>query len=345
MNTNYYQRPHRRFNPLSGEWLLLSPHRSSRPWEGAMETEEKESRPSYSENCYLCPGNARANQIRNHSYQGTYVFDNDFPAMMPSNDHFSENEEGLFQMETVKGTSRVICYSERHDLTLAELELEEIRQVVELWAKQSKELGKIYKWVQIFENKGALMGCSNHHPHGQVWASDFVPEIPATEEVQQSQYLKKHKQVLLLNYLQMEERKKERIIYQNETWVCLVPYWAIWPFETLILPKKHTLRLEDLSNVQKEGLTELMKVLLAKYDNIFSTSFPFSMGWHSAPNNQQDNEHWQLHAHYYPPLLRSVSVRKFMVGYEMLSNAQRDITPEAAAEMIRKQSEIHYKAV
>lgn len=342
MKSTLYQVPHRRLNPLNGEWLLLSPQRTSRPWNGADEKGDSKTGIAYDANCYLCPGNKRANGIFNKKYSGTYVFENDYPALKPNKSALKETGERLFQAEAVNGTSKVICFSDRHDLTLAEMEVKEIYQVVDLWATQSKELAKTYQWAQIFENKGSVMGCSNPHPHGQIWASSFIPELPLKEEKQQQNYLQKNKSILLMDYQKQELIKKERIVYENETWVCLVPFWAIWPFEVMILPKAHTLRLEDLSIAQKEGLADLLKTTLVKYDNIFKTSFPYSMGWHGAPNNNKPNEHWQLHAHYFPPLLRSATIKKFMVGYEMLGNAQRDITPESAAEIIQKQSTIHY---
>lgn len=341
--TKISQSPHRRYNPLSGEWLLLSPHRTNRPWDGEQHKPEIESLPAYDPNCYLCPGNKRAGGAVNSQYKGTFVFTNDYPALIPESSLDQLNQDELFQAETVRGTTRVICFSDRHDLTLAEMDGENLSQVVQLWVEQAKTLGKAYQWVQIFENKGSIMGCSNPHPHGQIWASSFLPELPTKEDSRQLSYLNKNRSVLLLDYLQKELENRERIVLENETWVCLVPFWATWPFEVLVLPKEQTRRLEDLNALQKEGLVNLLKPLLVKYDNIFKTSFPYSMGWHGAPHNNRDGDHWQLHAHYFPPLLRSATIKKFMVGYEMLGNAQRDITPEIAAEIIRRQSSIHFK--
>ena len=335
--------PHRRLNPLTGEWLLLSPQRTGRPWEGKKEATDSATKKQYEESCYLCPGNTRANGEVNPDYQHTLVFTNDFPALKTDTAKADHSVSDLFKTETVSGTCRVICFSNRHDLTLAEMESSDIRSVIDVWQEQAKELGSTYQWVQIFENKGEIMGCSNAHPHGQIWASSYLPEEPKKEDLKQAEYLKNKGTLLLLDYLEAELNYKDRIVVENDTWVCLVPFWAIWPFETMLLPKQHVLRLEDLDDAQKQGLSEIMKSLLVRYDNIFNTSFPYSMGWHGAPYNDNDNRHWQLHAHYYPPLLRSATVKKFMVGYEMLGNAQRDITPELAAGMIRKQSDIHYK--
>ena len=335
-------RPHRRFNPLTGEWLLLSPQRTQRPWQGRTEDVAADSRPRHDPKCYLCPGNTRMGGQVNEPYVHTYVFDNDFTALIPCDKPFAIDEDGLFRSESADGTCRVICFSGRHDLTLAELEHEPLLQVVDLWMAQMAELSKRYRWVQIFENKGEVMGCSNPHPHGQIWASDFIPQEPAREDRCQREYLERHGRNLLLSYICKEQEKKERIVAENDEWICLVPYWAIWPFETLLAPKKLTSQLHQLDGAQREGLARIMKELLVKYDNIFNTSFPYSMGWHGAPAGG-DNGHWQLHAHYYPPLLRSRDIKKFMVGYEMLGCPQRDILPETAAEIIRSRSITHYR--
>lgn len=343
METDTSMHPHRRFNPLTGEWLLLSPHRTQRPWQGKTEDVIVEQRPDYDPKCYLCPTNTRMGGQVNEDYPSTYVFDNDFKALKECDKPFTEDEDGLFKSESADGTCRVICFSRRHDLTLAEMNQQELLPVVDLWKEQMDELSKQYQWVQIFENKGEIMGCSNPHPHGQIWASDYIPQEPAKEERCQRNYLEKHNKNLLLEYLKKEQEKKVRVVAENDEWLCVVPYWAIWPFEVLLAPLKHTRRLNDIDENQREGLAAIMHELLVKYDNIFNTSFPYSMGWHGAPANGEDNDHWQVHAHYYPPLLRSADVKKFMVGYEMLGCPQRDILPEQAAEMIRKQSSIHYK--
>lgn len=335
--------PHRRRNPLTGEWLLLSPQRTQRPWQGLTEEVPTLGNRQYDPTCYLCPGNERMQGHRNENYQDTFVFTNDFQAMTDCVVHYEINEDGLFRTESVAGTCRVMCFSKRHDLTLAEMDLPGILRVVYAWKSQAEELTKTYSWVQIFENKGEVMGCSNPHPHGQIWASDFIPEEPLKEDRCQSAYLQEHNENMLLQYVVKEQQKNERIVAENDQWVCLVPYWAVWPFETMLIPKRHTLRIDDLDERQCSDLASIMKELLVKYDNIFHTSFPYSMGWHGAPANGLKNEHWQLHAHYYPPLLRSAEVRKFMVGYEMLGCPQRDILPEQAARIIRSQSTIHYK--
>ncbi len=334
--------PHRRLNPLTGEWLLLSPHRAQRPWQGKLEKPAADTRLEYDPQCYLCPGNTRMGGDKNEQYKNTYVFDNDFKAIVDCKETSESNEKDLFRSASTDGTCRVICFSEKHNLTLAEMETDEILHVVELWKQQMAELREKYTWVQIFENKGEVMGCSNPHPHGQIWASDFLPEEPYKEDNCQREYHIKYGKNLLMTYVEMEQQKNERIVAENEEWICLVPYWATWPFETLLIPKKHTLQLHRLSDRQSKGLAHIMKELLVRYDNLFNTLFPYSMGWHGAPANGEDNSHWQLHAHYYPPLLRSADIKKFMVGFEMLGCPQRDILPETAAEMIRTRSNVHF---
>ena len=342
MATDRATQPHRRFNPLTGEWILLSPHRAQRPWQGKKEALDTDKRLAYDPQCYLCPGNTRMNGETNERYGHTYVFDNDFKAIVDCKEPWEANEYDLFRSASADGTCRVICFSGKHNLTLAEMEQAELLHVVDLWKKQMAELSLKYTWVQIFENKGEIMGCSNPHPHGQIWASDFVPEEPAKEDLFQRDYSNKHGKNLLISYAEMEQQKKERIVAENDEWICLVPYWATWPFETLLIPKKHTLQLHHLNERQSEGLAHIMKELLVRYDNLFNTLFPYSMGWHGAPANGADNDHWQLHAHYYPPLLRSADIKKFMVGFEMLGCPQRDILPETAAEMIRTRSNVHF---
>lgn len=308
-----------------------------------------ESGHAYDPKCFLCPTNTRMGGDKNDDYKSTYVFDNDFMALTTSSYEFNDNEKNLFKAQSIDGTCRVICFSKSHNLTLAEMDVESLQQVVKVWQKQSTELSGKYKWVQIFENKGEIMGCSNPHPHGQIWASNFIPEEPAKEDRCQRNYLTHHGKNLLMEYLEMELQKKERIVAENDAWLSVVPYWATWPFETLLLPKQPTLRLQDLSTDQSRDLADIMKQLLVSYDNLFQTSFPYSMGWHGAPggienSENSENGHWQLHAHYYPPLLRSADIKKFMVGFEMLGCAQRDILPEQAAEMLRNQSKTHYKS-
>jgi UDPglucose--hexose-1-phosphate uridylyltransferase len=335
--------PHRRLNLLTGEYVLVSPHRTKRPWQGQVERAAQPERPQYDPTCYLCPGNTRANGDHNPQYDSTYVFTNDFAALLPDVPKHNSKPGSLFVAESVQGTSRVICFSPRHDLTLAEMAAADIRRVVDVWAEQVTELGETYDWVQVFENRGEAMGASNPHPHGQVWASDFLPNEAAREDRNQSYYFDTYGDVLLVEYAKDEIERGERVVVSNEEWVVVVPYWAVWPFETLVLPRRHTLRLPDLDDAQRDGLADALKRLTTRYDNLFEVSFPYSMGWHGAPTMHGDFRHWQLHAHFYPPLLRSATVRKFMVGYEMLAESQRDLTPEQAAARLQDVSETHYK--
>ena len=338
--------PHRRRNALRGEWVLVSPHRNRRPWQGHLERTTTESRPSHDPGCYLCPGNRRVGDVVNPPYSSTYVFQNDFSALLdrkPSDVETSSPADSLFQRRPVKGQCRVICFSPRHDLTLAEMREEEIGRVVGEWAVQEEELGRDYTWVQVFENKGASMGCSNPHPHGQIWACDQLPNEAVAEDREQRHYFENKGSKLLLDYGAEESRRGERVVVENEQWIAVVPYWAVWPFEVLLLPRREVLRLHELDPVERIALSKILKRLLVRYDNLFEVPFPYSMGWHGAPNGDGDWRHWQLHAHWYPPLLRSATVRKFMVGYELLGEAQRDITPEQAACRLREVSERHYK--
>ena len=340
---NPIDHPHRRFNPLTGQWVLVSPHRAKRPWQGQVEKAAPDDRPAHDTDCFLCAGNTRVNGEKNPDYQGTFVFTNDFAALMTDTPASPQSEDPLFQCESARGTSRVICFSPDHSKTLPELPVPAIRQVIDTWCEQVAELSKDYVWVQVFENKGAAMGCSNPHPHGQIWANSFIPNELAREEQTQKQWLTDKRTPMLLDYAQKEQQSGERIVVETEHWIAVVPYWAAWPFETLLLPKAHVRRLTELSDEQKQDLALALKQLTSRYDNLFQCSFPYSMGWHGAPFTEDDMEHWQLHAHFYPPLLRSATVRKFMVGYEMLAETQRDLTPEQAAERLRAVSDIHYK--
>ena len=330
-------RPHRRYNPLTGEWVLVSPHRTERPWQGAEEPPAPETRPTYDPTCYLCPGNTRAEGAKNPAYSETFVFTNDYAALLPDNGPRGPDpgSEDLLQAEAASGECRVICYSPRHDLTLADMEPAAIASVIDVWADQITELGAKYAWVQVFENKGAAMGASNLHPHGQVWTTNYLPMVPARETECQAAHELMHGRPLLLDVLERELSEGERIVTANDHWVLLVPFWAVWPFEYLLLPRRHVQRLPDLSRPERVALAEILKDGLRRYDALFQASFPYSMGWHGAPTDGLDHPGWQLHAHFFPPLLRSATVRKFMVGFEMLAEAQRDLTPESAAERLR----------
>ncbi|MCH8552418.1 MAG: UDP-glucose--hexose-1-phosphate uridylyltransferase [Natronospirillum sp.] len=335
------EHPHRRHNPLTGDWVLVSPHRTKRPWQGMEEENHWQEAPAHDPDCYLCPGNERANGERNDDYATTFVFDNDFAALN-EDAPVAGDQDPLFRFESARGTCRVICFSPDHSKTLALLSKVEAEAVISTWIAQLDELGKRYQWVQIFENKGAMMGCSNPHPHGQIWAQPYLPTLAAREHEQQKDYYATHGSPLLLDYVAKEEAAGTRLVDSNEHWVALVPYWAAWPFETLVLPRAHRPRLNELSNDEQLALAQMLRHLTARYDNLFRCSFPYSMGWHGAPFNAENTAPWQVHAHFYPPLLRSASVRKFMVGYEMMAEAQRDITPEQAAERLRSQSTTHF---
>ncbi|UCG23641.1 MAG: UDP-glucose--hexose-1-phosphate uridylyltransferase [Chloroflexota bacterium] len=344
-----FDRPHRRYNPLTGEWLLVSPHRAQRPWQGQLEKRPPKDRPAYDPGCYLCPGNDRAGGAQNPGYETTYVFTNDFAALLPDapatqRPAAAESEHPLLQAHGQSGTCRVICFSPRHDLTPPEMAQGDIRQVIDVWAKQTAELGERYRWVQVFENKGAMMGCSNAHPHGQIWAGEAMPDEPAKEDRQQRAYFAEHGRWLLDDYAKLELSRQERLVVVDEHWLAIVPFWAIWPFETLLLPRRRVGRLPDLLSAERDGLAHILKRLLTRYDNLFETSFPYSMGWHGAPYDGEDGDHWLLHAHFYPPLLRSATVKKFMVGYELLAEAQRDLTAEQAAARLRSLHEEHYRS-
>jgi len=345
---NGMDHPHRRFNSLSGDWVLVSPHRSKRPWQGKVEHASLQSHPPHDPKCYLCAGNERAGGVQNPHYTETFVFPNDFAALLPAGMEQPEtllasDARHLLVSEPVRGECRVICFSPRHDLTLARMSPEAIRGVVGTWVRESRDLGSRYAWVQIFENKGEIMGCSNPHPHGQIWAGDFIPNEGAKEDTAQRRWRESHGGVLLLDYARTEASHGERVVVQNASWIAVVPWWAVWPYEILLLPReRHIPSLMDLTPDEQDGLADILKRLLTRYDNLFECDFPYSMGWHESPNTIGPEGWWQLHAHFYPPLLRSATVKKFMVGYEMLGEAQRDITPEIAAERLRACSDTHY---
>lgn len=331
---------HRRFNALTGRWVLVSPHRTQRPWLGQREPAAAQARLVHDPECYLCPGNRRANGEFNPAYAGTWIFANDFPALLPTADREPASDE-LLRAEPVSGECRVVCYSPNHALTLPQLSPLQIRMVINCWAEESEELGQRYAWVQVFENKGAAMGCSNPHPHGQIWATAHVPDEPAMENDRQQSYFAKTGRTLLGDVAE-REAGGPRVVIETPDWLVLVPWWAVWPFETLVLPRFAVQRIEQLNPTQRDSLGAVLRELTARYDNLFGCSFPYSMGWHGAPYVPGEHGHWTLHAHFYPPLLRSASVRKFMVGYEMLAEAQRDLTPEQAADRLRNVSPVHY---
>lgn len=320
----------------------MSPHRAKRPWQGQSEEPAVDQKPAHDPDCYLCAGNTRINGEKNPAYTSTFVFENDFAALKPDTPH-AASTEGLLQFQTEQGCSRVICFSPDHSKTLPELTPQEREAVVACWQQQTRELGERFAWVQVFENKGAMMGCSNPHPHGQVWAQTHLPTEPATKLARFQAYYAEHGRSLLADYVALEAEQQERIVCANDDWLVVVPYWAAWPFETLLLPRFSVSRLDALNRDQAASLADIIGQLTIRYDNLFSTSFPYSMGWHGAPFDGNAHPEWGLHAHFYPPLLRSASVKKFMVGYEMLAEAQRDLTPEQAASRLREQSTTHYK--
>ncbi len=332
------QQPHRRYNPLSDEWVLVSPHRTQRPWQGQTEELPAEQRPQHDPQCYLCPGNVRAGGAQTPAYEHTYVFTNDYAALLPDTPSGSEDVGGLLRAVSERGTCRVICFAPRHDLTLAGMAVADIAVVVDVWAAQWAELGAEpwISYVQIFENRGAMMGASNPHPHGQIWATEHVPVEVARELQTQATYLAAHGQTLLSDYLKLELAADERVVCGNEHFVALVPFWAVWPFETMIVSRRAVGALADLTPDERLALADILKQLTVRYDRVFNVSFPYSMGFHQRPTDGEAHPEWHLHAHFYPPLLRSATIRKFMVGFELLGEAQRDITPEAAAARLRE---------
>jgi len=338
--------PHRRFNPLTRDWVLVSPHRAKRPWQGQVEKLAGEALPPYDPACYLCPGNERAGGVHNLPYENVYVFDNDFAALLPGQQETSGAGHPLFVAEPESGLCRVLCFSPRHDLTLPQLPQSAVEAVIAAWTEQTVELGRRegIRYVQVFENKGAMMGCANPHPHSQIWATGCIPNEPARELASQADYLRERGSCLLCDYLAAEQKDSSRVVCANEHFTALVPFWAIWPFEILLLAHRHAASLADLEPGERAALADVIRRLTARYDNLFEISFPYSMGFHQAPTDGGDYPGQHLHAHFYPPLLRSATVRKFMVGYEMLSMPQRDITPETAAERLRGLSEVHYLA-
>ena len=336
---------HTRYNLLTGDWILVSPHRTKRPWQGKVETLPADDRPVYDHNCYLCPGNKRADGSINPPYTDSFVFTNDFSSLLKDTPDGSVNIGGLLKAESAKGICRVISFSADHSLTLPLLPAEGIRKVIDLWCEEFETIASdpSIKHIQIFENKGDVMGCSNPHPHGQIWAQNSVPLEVHKETIQQKKYFEENNKSLLSAYIELELQQQERIVLGNEHFVALVPFWAVWPYETMIVSKRHVQNITQLTGDERNAFASIMKKLTAKYDNLFTISFPYSAGIHQAPVNDGDHPEWHLHMHFYPPLLRSATVKKFMVGYEMLANPQRDITAEWAAEKLRSLSEVHYK--
>ncbi len=334
---DWQQDPHRRLNPLTGEWLLVSPHRARRPWQGQVESESAEEQPEYDRDCYLCPGNARANGARNPRYKSPFIFDNDFAALKPSTPRSRFDSRGLLRAQAEPGVCRVICFSPKHNLTLAKMSRSSIRKVVDAWVGQYAELGAnpAINYVQIFENRGETMGCSNPHPHGQIWSCHSLPNEPAKEQRAQKVWRARRGGCLLCEYAALEREARARMVEDNEGFCAVVPFWAVWPFETLLIPKRHHTGIDSLSDAERGQLADILKRLTARYDRLFNISFPYSMGFHQRPTDGGEHAEWHFHAHFYPPLLRSATVRKFMVGFEMLAEPQRDITPETAAERLR----------
>ena len=324
--------PHRRYNPLIDEWVLVSAGRTARPWLGAEEPEGTHDRPPYLADCYLCPGNVRANGDRNPDYPATFVFDNDFAALH-TDTSMATLDDGLLRAEGERGTCRVVCFSPRHDLTLASMPPSDLRRVIDVWAEQTEELGADYRWVQVFENRGAAMGASNPHPHGQIWAGTALPGEAARETTSQAAHHAATGRSLLLDYVG-QEIGGPRVVVENDDWLVVVPFWAAWPFETLVVPRRPAARLPDLDEPARDHLALALIDLLGRYDTLFRRPFPYSMGWHQAPFGVDGTSGWQVHAHFYPPLLRG-NLRKFMVGYELLAETQRDLTPEDAAGRLR----------
>ena len=343
---NLKEHPHTRLNILTGDRILVSPHRNKRPWQGKVEALPPDDRPSYDPKCYLCPGNTRADGSVNPNYTDSFVFKNDYSALLEGTPEGVLNVDDLLSAKSEKGICRVISFSPNHSLTLPLLSVENIENVVEVWTEEFRNIASNpeIKYIQIFENKGEIMGCSNPHPHGQIWASSSLPVEIVKETIQQKKHFEKKGASLLSDYIQLDLEQKERIVLENEHFVALVPFWAIWPYETMIVIKRHVQNLLQFTNEEKSAYAEILKKLTTKYDNLFEISFPYSAGLHQAPVNDGDHKEWHWHMNFYPPLLRSATVKKFMVGYEMLANPQRDITAEWAAEKLRELSEIHYKA-
>jgi len=339
-----FQHQHRRLNILTGEWILVSPHRAQRPWLGQKEKVHNKKLPEYDPACYLCPGNKRAGGIKNPDYDSTFVFQNDFSALLPDTPSYVIQDSELLFAEDERGLCRVMCFSPRHDLTVAEMDEEAIQLVIRAWSDEYKTIGDLpyINHVQIFENKGEVMGCSNPHPHCQIWAQESIPTEPAKEIARMRDYRGRKNSCMLCDYLSVEMKGRERIIFENDDFSVLVPFWANWPFETMILPKRHMGSIIEMTGLEQKSFADAIRRLTTRYDNLFNTSFPYSSGIHQSPTDGIQHPEYHFHMHFYPPLLRSASIRKFMVGYEMLANPQRDILPESSAANLRTLPDIHY---
>jgi UDPglucose--hexose-1-phosphate uridylyltransferase len=335
---DFEKQPHRRLNPLTGDWVLVSPGRTKRPWKGQTEAPSPENVPAYDPQCYMCPGNTRAGREGNPPYTGTFVFENDYAALRLTGEAHEQNLSGLLVASAERGICRVVCFSPRHDLTLARMNAAELRAVVDVWIEQYRSLGSdpTINSVLIFENRGAMMGASNPHPHGQIWANTTVPNEPAKEQASLLAYQRRHGSCLLCEYWKIEKKQSERLVCENEEFAAFVPFWAVWPFETIAISKRHFGSMDEFSDSERDTLADILRRLTSGYDKLFETSFPYSLGFHQRPTDGQPHPEWHFHAHFYPPLLRSAAVRKFMVGYELLASPQRDITPEDAAARLRE---------
>ena len=344
---NFEEHPHRRYNILTGEWVLVSPHRTKRPWQGKLEEADLSEKPSYDPKCYLCPDNERAGGHKNPDYKQNFVFQNDFAALISDTPSGSYSKKGLLKAESESGICRVVCFSPNHSLTLPEMSVEDIANVVDLWQSQYNELAAHPEIsnVQIFENKGESMGCSNPHPHGQIWAQKRIPDLPRKKTERMTAYFEENGTSILSDYLDLELEEKKRILFENDHFVALVPFWAVWPYETMIISKRHFQHIGQMTSEEKASYASIIKELTISYDNLFKCSFPYSAGIHQSPTDGKNYDGWHFHMLFFPPLLRSATVKKFMVGYEMLANAQRDITAEFSADKLRSQPKIHYKAI